>query len=394
MEQAERGAMQALIDRVDLDALATEVVLRLAREIPGHARLSEEIRWGRLYPELRALLGNTMRDLAGGAVAVQADLGTVEQAARERAAQGMPLEDILRVHRIGSRMCWDALRAAAGPDDADTLMTAAESIMTFTDTASAAVARAYLDERDSRISEQERTARRLLEAIDAGAPITGEPAALADTFDLLRRPDYLPFVIRVVGGNAWDHAGLAATVRDLGSLALSEGDRVIGVVAGDRALPTLQGHSDRLVLAPGSAVGRGDVETMLRQLRAVADVAARTGRTGIVDIAQFGPEVLVELLPHVGDALVERIMGPLSDELRQTLVTWTEHDFDRGRTSASLHLHRNTLLYRLGRVSALTGLRLDEARDRTAIYLACARMASDDVRLPAAPVTRVVAVSG
>jgi len=375
MEERQRQALVRLHERIDVDALAAEVVRTLAAEIPGHARLSEELRWQRVYPEVRALIIATSAHTAGGAVKLEGiDLSKPTMAARERAAQGMPLEDVLRTYRIGSRMCWDALKAVAGPDDQEVLMLAAESIMTFTDRATAAVTRAYLEARDTRLSEQERAARHLYQALDGGGVIVGEDAALADRLDLLRPDRFVPFVVRLPGGNALDHAQRAAALREQGTLALSEGDRLVGLHAEDQRPAVVDGEDPALLVAVGPPAPRGAIEATMRQLRAAVEAAARAGVAGAVDVAQFGPEVLVDLVPGVGDALVARVMGPLSEELRETLVTWVRCDFDGPRAARALHLHRNSLPYRLRRVAELTGLRLDAAHDRTTIYLACARM--------------------
>ena len=44
--------------------------------------------------------------------------------------------------------------------------------------------------------------------------------------------------------------------------------------------------------------------------------------------------------------------------------------FDRGATSAALHVHRNTLAYRLRRIQEIAGLDLDDPRDLARSYLA------------------------
>jgi DNA-binding PucR family transcriptional regulator len=43
---------------------------------------------------------------------------------------------------------------------------------------------------------------------------------------------------------------------------------------------------------------------------------------------------------------------------------------DRGATSAALHVHRNTLAYRLRRIQELADLDLDDPRDLACVYLA------------------------
>jgi sugar diacid utilization regulator len=49
-------------------------------------------------------------------------------------------------------------------------------------------------------------------------------------------------------------------------------------------------------------------------------------------------------------------------DLLSTLEGWFEADFDRRRAAAALHVHPNTLDYRLRRIAELTGLDPGTAR--------------------------------
>lgn len=55
--------------------------------------------------------------------------------------------------------------------------------------------------------------------------------------------------------------------------------------------------------------------------------------------------------------------------LRRTLETWFGCDESSAATAASLHIHRNTLDYRLRRVEELTGLQLARSEDRLLLYV-------------------------
>ncbi|MFF7655802.1 PucR family transcriptional regulator [Streptomyces sp. NPDC007983] len=56
--------------------------------------------------------------------------------------------------------------------------------------------------------------------------------------------------------------------------------------------------------------------------------------------------------------------------LRETVVAWCENGFNLVRASAALHIHRNTLVYRMNKIEHISGRSL---RDRGALslYLAC-----------------------
>ena len=66
------------------------------------------------------------------------------------------------------------------------------------------------------------------------------------------------------------------------------------------------------------------------------------------------------------------LLDPLENnaELLRTLERYVALDLDRRRTAADLHVHPNTLDYRLRRVEALTGLKLSKAPHTVLICLA------------------------
>ncbi|MDZ4718251.1 MAG: helix-turn-helix domain-containing protein [Roseiflexaceae bacterium] len=57
-------------------------------------------------------------------------------------------------------------------------------------------------------------------------------------------------------------------------------------------------------------------------------------------------------------------------ELLKTLYAFFDNLGNLARTSEALHVHRNTLLYRLARISDISGMNLDDADDRLALWLA------------------------
>ncbi|MCS3802784.1 carbohydrate diacid regulator [Chromobacterium alkanivorans] len=56
--------------------------------------------------------------------------------------------------------------------------------------------------------------------------------------------------------------------------------------------------------------------------------------------------------------------------LRRTAETWFAHQFHPGATARALHIHRNTLDYRLDRIAEITGLDLQRHEDRFRLYIA------------------------
>ncbi|WP_214368131.1 helix-turn-helix domain-containing protein [Pseudonocardia sp. H11422] len=70
------------------------------------------------------------------------------------------------------------------------------------------------------------------------------------------------------------------------------------------------------------------------------------------------------------------MLGPLPHqpdwhELRATVLAWAEQGFHLVRTARTLHVHRNTLVYRLRKIERLLGRDLRDHRNALALHLAC-----------------------
>jgi carbohydrate diacid regulator len=57
--------------------------------------------------------------------------------------------------------------------------------------------------------------------------------------------------------------------------------------------------------------------------------------------------------------------------LRQSLIAWCETGFNLVHAATALHIHRNTLVYRLNKIAQLTGRSPRDHRAALALYLAC-----------------------
>ncbi|MFE7538764.1 PucR family transcriptional regulator [Streptomyces rhizosphaericola] len=147
--------------------------------------------------------------------------------------------------------------------------------------------------------------------------------------------------------------------------------------------PLAAGLADdgRLTLGVSAAVHsaeglRGALEEA-RHARRVA--AARPGRVCAAGHHELASHVL--LLPFVPDdvrrAFTARLLDPLRDydrrhraELIETLEAFLDCDGSWTRCAARLHLHVNTLRYRVGRIEQLTGRDLSRLEDKLDFFLA------------------------
>ncbi|HEV3359326.1 MAG TPA: sugar diacid recognition domain-containing protein [Pseudonocardiaceae bacterium] len=56
---------------------------------------------------------------------------------------------------------------------------------------------------------------------------------------------------------------------------------------------------------------------------------------------------------------------------RETVLAWVESGFNLVRAARALHIHRNTLLYRLDKITTRSGRDVRDPHDALALYLAC-----------------------
>ena len=180
-------------------------------------------------------------------------------------------------------------------------------------------------------------------------------------------------------------------------------DLVAAMTSGRFAvLPVLTGHrgaaaEDRLRLAQlavttiasyhgfASRAGAGGAARGIASLReAYADagdalrlgMGCEPGGSAYVIDGLRGHQVLAAVGLRARSRLVSVVAGPLATqadwpELRGTLIAWCESGFNLVRTAQVLHIHRNTLIYRLEKVERLTGRPWRDHRSSLTIYLAC-----------------------
>ena len=375
----EHNPLAAIIARLDRAAVVHRLVGGFRSEIPGYARLPTAVIEQQIVEVARHNVDLCFDTIAGARRLTRRDLEPFRASARDRATEGMPLEDLLHAYRLGGRLGWRAIAEAALPDEQATLIAAAELVMRYVDEVSAAVAQAYLEERQVLVSEDERSARDLFEALVHGR----EPARRLGEMAAGRRfplaASYQAFVVRSVGEGGRRHADLAAALRRDGVLALTEGDRVAGL------LPA--GTRERLRGAPGLVVvaeplAREELAGAIEEVRAVAELAEARGFDGEIDLARFPLELLLLAAPRHAQRIADAVLGRLgsgeegrTSELVGTLTAFVAEDFDRRRTAERLHVHPNTLDYRMRRVRELTGLDFRSA-DALAMLVLAVRQAS------------------
>jgi PucR C-terminal helix-turn-helix domain len=376
--ESERDTLSALVDRVDASEIARRMVTAFRSEISGYARLPESVIAGQILEVSRRNVELFFRSITELRGPTEEELAPFRESARSRAEEGLPLEDLLHAYRLGGRLGWQALMEAAHPNEYPALLAAAALLMRYIDSVSAAVAQTYLDEHQHLVSEEERRQRALVEAL---IHPEREAPALRDLAERVGFPiadRYRPFAKALPGAPTHAHSQLASALRSRGLLALTEGDRVTGLAVDTADETAIADGSGLFTL--GRPTPRSQLRVALDDMRLLLDLARRQGVTGPVDADAFVPELLLARSPDLAARITERVLGPLeayaerrSSGLLETLEAFLDCGLDRRQAAGQLHIHPNTLDYRLRRITELTGLEPGRPRDLVLLELALTR---------------------
>jgi PucR-like helix-turn-helix protein len=349
-----------IVARLDPAEVAQQMVESFRSEIAGYRRLPNPVIAKQIFDVARRNVELCFDSIAAGVSPTRAELEPFMASARDRASEGMPLEDLLHAYRLGGRLGWQAIVKVALPEEQSSLIAAAALVMRYIDDVSAAVAQAYLEERQQVVSEEERATRDLFEAIIRDAALDRRLEALAQHRGFALLDAYHPFVVRSPGSGSRRHADLASALRRDGILALTEGDRVGGLLTPEQQ-PLVAGLPGLHVV--GDPIPRSELSHAMDEVRTVAELAEANEMTGSVDPRDFLLELLLLAAPRHASAISRRTLSPLqngdrarSAELLATLDAFVGQDLDRRGTAERLHIHPNTLDYRLRQIRELTGL--------------------------------------
>jgi hypothetical protein len=306
---------------------------------------------------------------------------------RRRAEQGVPLPAILHAYRIGGRYIWETLLGHApesGPAR-DELLRAAADIWTIVDDYSNALTDAYRDTiaEQARRNAQLRTAAlsSLLDGTVSDAPRLWESAAM------LQLPHRGTFVVVAAeasspGYEALPKVGDLLRRHDVASAWRLGTEVQVGVVS-LRPRFTVAQLCQRLAHIAGGRVGVSEPYTSLdqtaqalRQARLACAAAAR-GAPEPIRYEQQPIGVLLASAPDAGSNVAQAILGPVlalpasdRDILLETLRTWFAEKGSVSAAAARLHIHRNTVRYRLRRLENVTSRSLGDPKAIGELYLA------------------------
>ncbi len=375
MSETSAGAAAAIVARIPQAQAAAEMAAEFQRGTVAFEHLSEGSR-ADVVSGLQRTLRRWTRFVSTGVMPPDSDFDALREWTRARAAEGLRLEELLRSFGLAHQLGWRLLRSHARADESEVLLELAAPLAQYVDRVSAVVTETYLAERELLVSEEERRTRSLLEALCTASPLDSADTELAERLGVPVHEEYRPFAVAMPGRPPHSHAALAARLRRGGwRLAVTQSDCVVGLTWRPLDLADL-GEGSEVALAIGGPAPRGELAAAREEVVLLAEHARLAGLLGRLETEDHLLEILLDRSPRLTAQLRARVLAPLAGEehveLARTLETLIACRLDRTATSAALHIHRNTLAYRLNRIEEITGLDLASPRDLACVYVALA----------------------
>ncbi|WP_233510627.1 PucR family transcriptional regulator [Actinomadura craniellae] len=313
----------------------------------------------------------------------RADLRWAEAVGQWRAEQGLPLDWLLRLYRVGGYVFWQSvveIVSAEDPEHVPALVRYAAQTWEAIDQQSTAATEAYHRTEYDLLRRSEERVNAVLDALLEGRGDGGLPAAAMTVLGLPAQGRYAVVVLAedvpVRPAPSLPHAGTG-----LRFIWRVRADGTVGLVSmGGAGL-------DELAAAIGGRIqGNAGISPVVGDLadvgraRWLAELALRTCTAAGAEVARLDrrlPGALVVSQPDIAHHLHREVFGSfaglepgLRDTLIETLACWLELDGSTAEVARRLYCHRNTVLNRLRRIEQLTGRLLARPADLVEITLA------------------------
>lgn len=380
-----RAISQELLPEVE--QLGRHLATRIRDDIPLYAD-ERTIAFETVVASTTANLRHVLGRLAG---MPPTDGDAARLTGEDRAVSGVPYDAVLQAYRIGGRFIWELLVSRAPVEAQEVLLRAAADIWAVTDELQEQVTEGY---RSALETEVRRDGQR--RAVLVGAVLGGD---VGESDELWRSAGVLGMgrhgVFVVVSAEC--PAAGAEALRDVEAVLRRKNLTSAWCLASDFQDGLVQlrpevGVDALVELLRELAPGRVGVSATFDRLTSAPD-ALREARTACIagtprsaGVVRFDAQPLPVLLataPLQSEALARSVLGKVLDlpeedrrMLIQTARVWLACAGSTSTAAKELHLHRNTVRYRLRRVEQLTGRDLAHPASTAEVYVAleCARI--------------------
>jgi hypothetical protein len=380
-----RDLCRTLLPRIDefAERMATRIRAQEPLYRDGHMVTPDELR-----RSCRNNLSYVLGQLAGEpTIGIEVPRAT----GIRRGETGVPLSAVLQAFRIGGRLIWDILIEHANEHTRDVLLRSAADIWAVSDDLAAAATEGYRTASADRARQDSQLRSALLNGLLDGR--LGDGSQLWESAALLKLPQHGAFVVVAAecpapGQEALPEIEDRLRRHDVVSAWRLDAELQEGLVS-LRPRFGLQQLCTELEPIASGRVGLSEpypsldqAPTALRQAQ-LACAAATPGTNGLIRFDDEPIAVLLVSAPDASLSVARRLLGPVLDLpdsdrilLIDTMRTWLAEAGSTSAAAGRLHVHRNTVRYRLRRLEELTGRKLTDPLDVSELHIAleCARM--------------------
>ena len=363
----------------ELSEATEEILATIALEVPEYARPLE----GAFGVAIRTGVSEALRQF----VALIRDPGAGRESGRDvyvglgRAEfkEGRTLDSLQSAYRVGARVAWRRVSAAArrAKVDPEELGLLAEAIFAYIDELSADSVEGYAQAQREQEGERQVRRRELLTLLlrDPPAPDPEiRAAAQAAGWRLARSAAPLAVADENLAriGRRLPPDALVASVGGVGCALLAG-------AAGTNRAAELERATRGVTVALGPTVPRDE----LGRAWAIASAALRAAQTGVIEAEGVIeadlhlPELLLFESGGLAERLAARRLAPLDEltpagraRMEETALAFVQHGGNAAAMARALHLHPQTIRYRLGRLRELFGDELSDPDARFELELA------------------------
>jgi len=364
----------------DINKLATEMVGHFADNVVPCGTLPGEQLHGDVTQVTQTCLRLAIEMLDEQTLPGDAQLAQIRESAAQWAREGVPLDTIIHTYHEGIKIGFDLIAAQAGADDLGDLVSGFKLVMKLLDTFTANVATAYVEEQRLVASQHQSATQTLMSALLSGhtasavARQTGIPIAnryQVVSLSIAPHPDELdPRVNTKIAARrklrrvqsalaTMFHSRALTLLSNSGGTVLVPADPDLPLLTTE-LLAELSVHAEAPIIATQSIGATEKIPDLSDETHDLMDLVRAIRRPpGLYEMQDLLIEYQITRPGPARDHLASTL-NPLDNhpELLETLRVHLETGLNRKSTGRRMHVHPNTVDYRLRRITQTTGIDL------------------------------------
>lgn len=359
----------------ELDVVVEDAATLVYSEIPAFRRIRlDEVRLGLAAIGLAGVAAvRDSRAITADELGAMAELGT------RLAERGIPLEAMVRAFRLLARVALDKAVAHGAQLGVglEELYGGMRQLWDWVDDAMVASAAGHRQHELAR-DRLDREARvNLMTLLLAGSIARPDLDAAAERLGLDPERSYQ--VVQVLPADQAsrtrvEHALRATGTEGTHALIETLGDTLVAVLAQTPQLGTVD------IAGVGRAYPLSAVHQSFVEASRALQVATAFGLTGAVCLSDVPVQAAILADDDLSTMVVNRCFAAIPETrgqreiLRETLAALLDHDMRFDAAAAAMHVHTNTLRYRVQRFEQISGMSLDRTEDLVAVWWAVQRL--------------------